>query len=515
MTTSSRRGLSLRELALELSAFAPQLSGDPDTVVTDVDQDSRRVVSGALFVARAGGNTDGLRFAESALGRGARALMVAADTAVSELGCPVLRVRELSRALAFAAEAVHGWPSRRVKVVGVTGTNGKTTVTWLVQRALGALGLPTARIGTLGFEFGAERDDVHLTTPEADVLSRYLASVRQAGATHAVMEVSSVALVQGRVDALRFDVAAFTNLTRDHLDFHGTFDAYRQAKAKLFHELGPRAAVLNLDDAFGRALCTTTGAALVRVGSSASEVGLDRDLRLALDIDGSELVASSSGIAGNVRVFGHESVLSSPLIGKHNAENLLVALGILNALGVDGERAAEALGAVGPAPGRLERCDGPDDDCVVLVDYAHTPDALERVLSAVKPAAPARLTCVFGCGGERDPGKRAPMGRAVGERADYAIITNDNPRRESPESIAAAVEQGLVPTGTSYEVCLDREQAILRAVLRAEVGDVVLIAGKGHEPYQLLGTRELTFDDREQARLALARRRATPLKRGG
>jgi UDP-N-acetylmuramoyl-L-alanyl-D-glutamate--2,6-diaminopimelate ligase len=496
---SSRAGLSLEELCAELAEFAPQLSGDGEVVVTDVEQDSRRITPGSLFVARVGGTRNGLWFVDGALERGASAVMIAAGTEAPALSCPVLRVSDLSRAIGFAAEAVHGEPSHSLALVGVTGTNGKTTVTWLVQRALEALGMAAARIGTLGFEFAGERDDVHLTTPEADVLSRYLASVARAGGKHAVMEVSSAALVQGRVDAVRFDVAAFTNLTRDHIDFHGTFDAYRQAKAKLFHELEPRVAVLMVDDEFGRSLCATTGAVLVRVAASSTG---------RVDIDGAGLTPRPSGISGEVRFFGHPIQLRSRLIGKHNTENLMVALGILHALGIEGERAVRALEGVGAAPGRLERCDGPDDDFSVLVDYAHTPDALERVLAAVKPPLPGRLICVFGCGGDRDPGKRAPMGQAVGQRADHAIITNDNPRTEAPQSIAEAVERGLAPTGASYEVCLDREQAIERAVGLAHADDVVLIAGKGHEPYQIIGDREFPFDDREQARRALARRRA-------
>lgn len=494
MKKTTPGGLQLAELTRVLHELAPTLSGDARVVVTDVEQDSRRVQPGALFVARSGARSDGVRFVADAVAQGAAAVMLPLDAQLEPLPVPVLRVRDMPRALAFAAEAVHGWPSHHVAVAGVTGTNGKTTVTWLVQRALGGLGVRAARMGTLGFEFEQEREDIHLTTPEADMASRCLARVKQSGGTHAVMEVSSVALVQARADALRFEVAAFTNLTRDHLDFHGSFDAYRQAKARLFRELAPRVAVINTDDEFGRDLAREAKSAVVSVGSGAG-------------VDGSALECSPRGVEGRVAAFGHEVELRSSLIGRHNAENLTLAFGILHALGVEPERAARALSDVGPAPGRLERCDGPGDDLVVLVDYAHTPDALERVLSAVKPAPPARLVCVFGCGGDRDPGKREPMGRAVGDRADHAIITNDNPRREAPQAIAAAVERGLRRASASYEVYLDRAGAIERAVLNAAGGDVVLIAGKGHETYQLIGGREIAFDDREHARRALAQRR--------
>jgi UDP-N-acetylmuramoyl-L-alanyl-D-glutamate--2,6-diaminopimelate ligase len=504
VTKAIHSGLELGELLGELAAFAPQLSGAPSTLIRDVNQDSRCVGPGTLFVARSGRHTDGLRYAPDAERSGAAAIMVAADAELPALSCPVVRVRDVPRALGAAAEAVHRHPSRALRLLGITGTNGKTTVAWLVQHALDRMELPCGRIGTLGAELGGHHLDTPLTTPEADAISRSLAWMRDRGAGHAVMEVSSVALATARVEALRFHTAAFTNLTRDHLDFHGTFEAYREAKARLFLELGPEAAVLNQDDEFGRWLSEHTPSAtrVIRVGFAPE-----------CDIHGGELVARPEGIAGSFSAFGRRLELRTRLVGRHNAENLLVALGILAALGVDLARAAAVLSDVSPAPGRLERCDGSDDDCVVLVDYAHTPDALERVLAALSPVRGGKLICVFGCGGQRDPGKRAPMGRAVGERAQWAILTNDNPRGESPEEIAAAVEVGLQATGVRYDVCLDRELAIERAISLAEPGDVVLLAGKGHETYQLIGSRTLPFDDREVARAALARRRSA--RRGG
>lgn len=493
--TQATTGVALGELVTELAPFAPTLAGSGGTRVSDVEQDSRRVTAGALFVARTGARENGQRFIGEALARGAAAVMIDAGVRLGPLSCPVLTVAELPRALAIAAEAVHRWPSRDLAVVGITGTNGKTTTAWLVQRALVNLGIRAARIGTLGFEFEGRAGDLELTTPEADALSRSLAVVKQSGGTHVAMEVSSVALVQHRVDGVRFDVAAFTNLTRDHLDFHGTFEAYRDAKGRLFRELGPRAAVLEVGDPFGRELAREAAGRAVTVGPGAF-------------IDGSFLQAMPDGLRGDVLVDGRRFSLRSRLVGRHNADNLMLALGILRALGHDTERAVAALAGVGPAPGRLERCDAEGDDCTVLVDYAHTPDALLRVLAAVEPPPPARLLCVFGCGGERDPGKREPMGRAVGQTADFAIITNDNPRGEPPEEIASAVERGLCSAGAAYEICLDRAEAIDRAIAGAAPGDVVLIAGKGHEPYQIIGAQRLSFDDREQARLALARRRA-------
>jgi UDP-N-acetylmuramoyl-L-alanyl-D-glutamate--2,6-diaminopimelate ligase len=489
-------GLTLAELGSVLRDFGASLSGGGDVRVTDVDQDSRTVGPGALFAARHGGKTDGLRYVDAALARGAVAVMADASAAVPALSCPVLRVRDVARALPFAAEAVHGYPSRSLRLVGITGTNGKTTTSWLVQRALEALGERCARLGTLGFELDGQTDESHLTTPEADGISRALAQTRRRGAKLAVMEVTSVALETSRVEALAFEVAAFSNLTHDHLDFHGTFEAYRAAKARLFRELRPGAAVLNVDDEFGRWLADSTEARVIRVGMDA-----------ACDVSGAELRALPTGVTGVVVVRGERVELETRLVGRHNAENLMLALGILSSLGVDAPRAAQALGRVAEVPGRLERCDGPGDDCVVLVDYAHTPDALERVLSALSPAS-GRIICVFGCGGDRDPKKRAPMGRAAGAGAGHSILTNDNPRSESPEAIAASVELGLREVGASYEVILDRACAIERAVSLAAPGDVVLIAGKGHETYQLIGGQTLSFDDRREARLALERRRA-------
>jgi UDP-N-acetylmuramoyl-L-alanyl-D-glutamate--2,6-diaminopimelate ligase len=487
--------LTLGELGSILRDFDASLSGGADVHVLDVDQDSRSIGPGALFAARHGGKTDGLRYVTAAARRGAVAVMVDAGAQVPELDCPILRVRDVARALPFAAEAVHGYPSRALRLVGITGTNGKTTTTWLVQRVLEELGVRCARLGTLGFELQGHKDDTHLTTPEADGISRSLALARRLGASHVAMEVSSVALASHRVEALAFEVAAFSNLTHDHLDFHGTFEAYRDAKARLFQALAPRTAVLNVDDAFGLWLAENTPASVVRVG-----MGGDND------VSGAGLSALPTGVEGELSVHGQRVALRTRFVGRHNAENLMLAMGILATLGVEPARAAAAFASVEPVPGRFERCDGPDDDCVVLVDYAHTPDALERALSALSPAS-GRVLCVFGCGGERDPKKRFPMGRAAGEGSQFAILTNDNPRGESPERIAEEVERGLRSVNANYEVCLDRSRAIERAVSSAQPGDVVLIAGKGHETYQLVGGATLPFDDRVEARAALERRR--------
>jgi len=314
------------------------------------------------------------------------------------------------------------------------------------------------------------------------------------------MEVSSIALSSERVRGLHFKVAAFSNLTQDHLDFHGSLAAYGEAKAQLFTELAPEASVLNVDDPFGAKLAARAHGEVTRVSK-----------RSGAELFPKQITVDARGIQGLIHTPSGEIRLESRLVGEHNLENLLLALGILHACDVDLQRAALAWRDAPQVPGRLERCDEPGDELLVLVDYAHTPDALERVLIATRGLTTRRVLCVFGCGGDRDPQKRPRMGAAVGRLADYAYLTNDNPRSEDPRAIADAVEVGLREMNAKYEVELDRARAIERAIGRAEAGDVVLIAGKGHEPYQLIGDRSLPFDDREEARRALAQRR----RRGG
>ncbi len=497
-TSRSGAGFPMSGLLSVLAAEAPRLLGDGSVRVFGVRQDSRRVEVGDLFVARSGGKVSGASFARAAAERGAVALIVERGAPLPEVSLPMIEVAHARRSLALAAEAVYGNPTRALAVVGITGTNGKTTTAWLVERALAGVGEKPARLGTVGFAYGGQSVDSALTTPEADDISRYAARVRDASGTHFVMEVSSIALTLDRVRALHFEVAAFTNLTQDHLDFHTTMAEYAEAKAKLFTTLAPETSVLNVDDAFGAELAKRAVGRVIRVSK-----------RAGADIHPLEMTVDAQGIRGDVRTPAGQIQLASRLVGQHNLENLLLALGVLEGLGVDLKLAARALGEAPQVPGRLERCDEAGDDILVLVDYAHTPDALERVLDAVRSMTTRRVLCVFGCGGDRDPQKRPKMGQAVGSRADYAIVTNDNPRSEDPRAIASAIEAGLTPTNGAYEVELDRAKAIERAVLMAGPEDVVLIAGKGHEPYQIIGQETTEFDDRVEARRALALRRRT------
>ena len=489
--------VSLLDVGMALAAFAPRLEGDGAVRVSGVRQDSRQVEQGDLFAARPGERTSGLDFAREALGRGAVALLAAHGSGAGALGVPLLEVRDVRGAIAHAAERVYGHPSHALSLIGITGTNGKTTTSVLLEHALKALRARPARLGTLGFSFEGEQTEGGLTTPEADDITRAIASVVGVGGTHFVMEVSSHALSLARVDALRFRVAAFTNLSQDHLDFYPTMADYGAAKARLFTDLSPEVSVIACDGEFGVELARRAKGRVITTGRSPD--ALVRPLSATVD---------ARGVRAEVSTPAGTLLLESRLLGEHNLENLLLALGVLLALDFDAEEAARALGSAPAVPGRLERCDDDGDDIRVLVDYAHTPDALSRVLSAVGRITPGELVCVFGCGGDRDPDKRRKMGAAVGQGAARAILTSDNPRSEDPAAIAAAVEVGLRGGSASYEVELDRARAIERAVLGARPGDSVLIAGKGHEPYQIIGTERRAFDDRVEAKQALAHRRA-------
>ncbi|MCL2448013.1 MAG: UDP-N-acetylmuramoyl-L-alanyl-D-glutamate--2,6-diaminopimelate ligase [Polyangiaceae bacterium] len=497
------RGLRLDELTREMP-MPTSVTGNASVLVRGVRHDSRTIEPGDLFVARAGANTDGARFVRDAVARGAVAVMATAGAVdAAAAGVPVIVVADPVAALAHAAAAVYAQPSFSVDVVGITGTNGKTTTAHLVRAAVdGAIGQAACGVlGTLGHSFAGWEEPTENTTPEADDITRALYAMRARGAEYAAMEVSSHAIELGRIQALRFRLSVFTNLTQDHLDFHGSMAAYAEAKARLFTELGPGGAVLNVDDPFGRDLAARVRAPLVRVSARVGVSPAEADLAPV------RLQTSARGIEAVVRTPRGEVALRSDLLGGHNVENLLGALAVAHALGLDLERAAQAL-SIAPAPqGRLERCDGPGDAVTVVVDYAHTPDALARVLDALRAVSGGRIWCVFGCGGDRDPKKRGPMGEAVGRRADVAVVTSDNPRSEEPRAIAATVATGVRAAGKEPVVEIDRRRAIGWAVGSAAPGDVVLVAGKGHEQYQIVGNVKHPFDDRIEARRALAARR--------
>lgn len=506
------RAITLRQLADELSELRPKLYGDEQTQLCGLSQDSRRIQPGELFVARVGERQSGLDFVSLAQQNGASSILTDAPGELS-LPLPTLQVSHARLAMGRAAELLFDSPSQRLPVVGITGTNGKTTTAWLCQRALELAGLRCARLGTLGYDFGEHSVDSPLTTPEADTISRYLARAAGEGAGAFVMEVSSHALEQRRADAIHFRVAVFTNLTQDHLDYHPSLEAYAEAKARLFLELEPAVCVIHVGDAFGAKLAaraSALGRRVIRVGAAQERCAGEA----APDVSAAAVEIGAFGLRAQLWVLGQEFSLRSRLVGEHNLENLLCCAGIAQALietgvALDLRRVVQAFSQVPSAPGRLERCDAAEDELTVLVDYAHTPDALERSLTAARGllGAGAALWCVFGCGGDRDPGKRPKMGDAVGRLADRAVVTNDNPRSEAPQAIADMILPGLAAYAIEVTVILDRSQAIRLAIAQAKPGDLVLIAGKGHEPYQLIGDQVLAFDDRVVARDALAARR--------
>lgn len=500
-------GIKLSELMRELRGGCT-LRGDGEVRVFGLHHDSRKVAVGDLFVARTGEKVAGSAFVAQARERGAAAVLIGRSEADKLEGetLPLVLADDVADAFAYAAAAIHSHPSFTLDVVGITGTNGKTTTTHLVRDAIDAAegASKCGLIGTVGHLYGDLVVSAEHTTPEADELARVMAEMRARGATYVAMEVSSIALDLGRVRAVRFRTAAITNFTQDHLDFHGSMSAYAAAKKKLFRECAPGSIVANVSDSLGIAIADDARAPLVRVSAV---IGQRADVvPTELRIDAAGIGVTFATPKGAVRV-------ESRMFGSHNVENMAVALGVVVALDLDVHKAAVGLSSASGPPGRLERCDSEGDDVTVLVDYAHTPDALVRALQSVRAICTGRVLCVFGCGGDRDTTKRRPMGEAVAKNADVAILTNDNPRTEDPEKIATEVIGGLEAGGmqrgpTGFTVELDRARAIRLAIEIARPGDTLLIAGKGHETYQIVGVERRVFDDRVEARDALVMRRA-------
>lgn len=498
----------------DLESLAGVRSRMGDVRVDGVHHDSREVEPGDLFVALTGQTVDGRAFAPKAIERGAVA--VCTTTPIDGLSVPQLLVDDAHRALPHLADRVLGEPTKSLRVIGITGTNGKTTTSWIVDEALALLGKKPSLLGTVESRGPGFRERSSFTTPEGDALARFARRAVDAGADHLVMEVSSHALALHRADAMRFEVAAFTNLTQDHLDFHGTMEAYFQAKLRLFRELAPRVSIVRIDDAWGARLAgDTTGA-----------IRLSRETHGNADVHPKSSHFSRQGLRAEcVTPWGPLS-LESPMLGAHNLDNLLVAASILASLGHTLSDVERALSEVRGAPGRLARVDDPRG-VAVLIDYAHTPDALEKALLALRPITPGRLIAVFGCGGDRDRQKRPMMGAIAARVADLAIITSDNPRTEVPEAIIAEIEAGAQASGrpridrrelatrdAGVTTLVDRRAAITAAIEAARAGDTVLIAGKGHEDYQIIGTTKTHFDDREEAIRAIRAASTTPLGDG-
>ncbi|MET0332349.1 MAG: UDP-N-acetylmuramoyl-L-alanyl-D-glutamate--2,6-diaminopimelate ligase [Dyella sp.] len=487
--------MSGQRLDLLLQGIA-DTSGCGDIVVSGLCLDSRQVSAGDAFFALRGLHGHGIDFAASAAARGARVVLAQAPAVpVEALPVPVLWIDDLQQHVGEIAARFYGHPSRALRVIGVTGTNGKTSTVQLLAQALELLGHRAASIGTLGAGLHGQLREGERTTPDAIAVQALLAEFRDAGATHVAMEVSSHALSQGRVNAVQFEVAAFTNLTRDHLDYHGSMQAYGEAKASLFAWPQLRAAVINIDDEYGSELSARLppGPVCLRVSSA--------DQREA-EIAASAIVTSSEGLAFELRTPWGVRPLQSPLLGRFNVANLLTVAASLGAMGESFEAIVAALEQLQPVNGRMSRLGGQGRQPLVVVDYAHTPDALEQSLSALRAHCSGRLICVFGCGGERDAGKRPLMGAIAERLADRAIVTDDNPRGEDGDAIVAQIVAGMTDPTTAL-IERDRAAAIYAALAQAKSGDVLLIAGKGHETYQEGAHGKRPFDDLSVARAAL------------
>ena len=481
---------------------------DHDTRICDITEDSRTVVPGSLFVARAGLKADGRKFADDAAHAGAAAIL-SDDPNLHIHNATMLVSRDVALTAAHIAERFYGNPSSKLDVVAVTGTNGKTTMAWLTWQLLNAAGHRSGLIGTVVIDDGREVAPASMTTPPSIEMSRSLAEMVNAGCKAVALEASSHALDQSRVAALKIDVGVFTNLTRDHLDYHKTMEAYADAKARLFAMLpSDGVAVVNADDAASPRMIRDSKAGVLYCyerGEASSAKGVVARVRtLASDMGGSRLALD--GPWGQIEA-------QVPLIGSYNAMNVLQSVAAAHAVGLSREQLIEGLAAISAPPGRLERVSIPSDPIHVFVDYAHTDDGLKNALMAVRAAMKseaARLWVVFGCGGDRDAGKRPKMGEIAAQLADQVVITSDNPRTERPGDIVDQILAGITPSRRSItSVQADRARAIEHAIEHATPGDVVVIAGKGHETEQILpdgagGTIRTHFDDREVARTILA-----------
>jgi len=502
--------MKLRELLATVDSIL-QLPNHPalELEVKRLTTNSHACQPGDLFIGMPGTRVDGGEFWESAIAFGAVAALISPQAAQKKPGgareqgeqgtspC-VIAAADMTKACAQVAAAFYDYPGQHLKLIGVTGTNGKTTTTHLIEFLLTQAQLSTALMGTLYTRWtGFEQTAAH-TTPFAPQLQSHLAAALKSGCHLAVMEVSSHALAQGRIMGCPFAVAVFTNLTQDHLDFHRDMEDYFAAKALLFSpEYLQGRAIINADDPYGQRLI--------------EQITKEQVWRYSVqdptaDLWTSNLSYEPTGVSGMLHTPKGEVAFQSPLVGQYNLSNLLAAVGAVLHLGIHLQLIASSLPQFPGVSGRMERVqNSPEQDISVIVDYAHTPDSLENLLKAARPFIPGRLICVFGCGGDRDRTKRPQMGAIAAQLADVVVVTSDNPRTEDPERILHDILAGIPPKVQPNVIC-DRATAIRTAILQAQAGDGVLIAGKGHEDYQILGTEKIHFDDREQAQVALSER---------
>jgi UDP-N-acetylmuramoyl-L-alanyl-D-glutamate--2,6-diaminopimelate ligase len=485
------------------------VDGRSDTTIAAVECDSRRAGPGTLFAALRGWREDGHRYVEAAAAAGAVAVLSAEERRGRVPTLAWVRVRDDRTALALAARRFHGEPDLKLSLVGITGTKGKTTTAWLLESMIEAAGGRPGGSGTVRVRIGETISPAALTTPDAPTFCALLARMAAAGCTHAVAEISSQALDQRRVEGLRFRCAAFTNLSRDHLDYHGDMEAYFQAKARLFRSLGEDAfAVLPTDDPHSARLAGLTRARIVTYSSESDPTGRPASgppcAGPSPDVWIESSSASPEGSTASLATPRGRVEVHLPLPGRHNLRNLAAAAAAACALDLPPAAVAAGAARVPRIPGRFEPV-AEGQPFLVIVDYAHTEDALVRALESLRALARGRLLCVFGCGGDRDRGKRAPMGAAAARLADLVFLTSDNPRGEDPMAILREVERGArsVRGGAPYRLLPDRGRAIEAALREARPGDAVLIAGKGHEREQILADRRIPFDDREEARRVL------------
>ncbi|MCH7853235.1 MAG: UDP-N-acetylmuramoyl-L-alanyl-D-glutamate--2,6-diaminopimelate ligase [Proteobacteria bacterium] len=475
----------------------------PPLPIAGIADDSRQLQAGDVFLAWQGAAAHGLKFTAAAIEAGATAIVWDADTGDASLAvgdAAFFAVEGLAGHLGEIANRWYDRPSRAVKVIGVTGTNGKTTVASMVAQCLQKLGSPCAYIGTLGSGFNGVVNDLGMTTPPCLELQRQLATFRDAGASHVALEVSSHALVQGRVDGVQFDAVIFTNLSRDHIDYHGDMRAYGEAKARLFTACEARHRIINVDSEFGQDLAGRCGSNVVTVSTRFDRVANGRPYVFVRSVVttpvGSRVTINSTWGNGDIEI---------SLPGDFNVANVVAVLALLLSWNISLADACEVVGQVKAPPGRMQMVAESEVGTVptVFVDYAHTPAALEAALRALRPHTKAKIWCVFGCGGDRDRGKRPQMGKIASRLADRVIVTNDNPRSEAAEQIMADILGGMDNSALAIE---NRATAIARAIHDAEPGDVIFIAGKGHEDYQLIADERLDFSDYEVVRANINKR---------
>lgn len=496
----SSEKVSLKQLAEGLDA---EFFGNDAADLADVTHDSRQVREGTVFVAIKGATADGHRYLDDVVRRGTAGI-ISENAPPEGFDIGWLRVSNARAALAKAADIIYGHPSKQLDLVGVTGTNGKTTTTYLCYALAEAAGAKAAMLTTVEYRIGDRSEEAIRTTPEASDTNKFLREAVDAGCSFAAMEASSQAIDLHRCDGLKFKVAIFTNLTQDHLDYHVTMENYFDAKKKMFDgRLGerPDSSIINIDDDWGRVLFDDLRKAGQEVVSF-SQTSSDADL-FAENIEVSLLKGTSFKL--NSPQGSHE--ITSPLIGRPHVYNMLAATATALELGYSMDLIVHGLSKCVGAPGRFERVEH-DGDFAVVVDYAHTDDALLNTLKTAKQLATGRIITVFGCGGDRDKTKRVPMGKAAGENSDVVYVTSDNPRTEDPLKILKEIEEGVRETGVRYEMISDRRLAIHQAIAEAQPGDLVIIAGKGHETYQIIGNEKFHFDDREVALEAIEKKDA-------